>query len=202
MSLFTDVQYTFEQKRLSVGDVYEIKDRAQNLVCRVKSHVGAADIAEKATSVAEYIPVDAIPGLGPIAKMTKRMMAAKLFFETPDGKKLFEILKGKSWKVKNTIFEMKNNDGNVLASISLKAKILGGIQYFLQDPTGNELAKTKGNLTKHNYVITNANGKEIGKIHKKWLKMMKDAYTVDIFDKTLDPLFILAFAVAIDFIEH
>jgi len=84
MPLFEDVQYSFEQKRLSLGDVYEIKNRAGNLICYVKDS-GAVGKGMKVAELATNIPViPEIPELKIAFNQAKKYLLTTLAFQTPD----------------------------------------------------------------------------------------------------------------------
>jgi len=84
----------------------------------------------------------------------------------------------------------------------MKKSLIGKPRYVLEDSEGKELAMVKsGFAVRHDYKIKTPDGKEVGKVHKKWLKVAKDAYEVDISDQTFDPALILSLTVAIDVIE-
>jgi len=189
MGLFSKWQYTVEQKRLPIGeDVYEIKDLDKNLICYVKREKHVAE------HVGKYLL-----GLGD--ELAKHTLAAELWFESPDGQKLLTLSKGKGYK--NIGFELRDPEGNVLGSVQMKKRIIGKPRYVLEDSEGNELAEVKSGLVvRHNFKIKTPKGKEVGKVHQKWLKVMKDAYEVDISDQTFDQALILSLVVAIDVIEN
>ena len=190
MSLFSRWEYTVEQKRTPVGeDVYEIKDLDKNLICYAKRDKGAGELAAKYAGPAR------------LDHMAKQIGAAELWFETPDGQKLLTLSKGKGYR--NVAFEIKDLEGKILGTVQMKKRIVGKPRYVLEDSEGKELAEVKSGLAiRHDYKIKNLDGKEVGKVHKKWLKVMKDAYNVDISDHTFDPVLILSLAIAIDVIEH
>ncbi len=130
----------------------------------------------------------------------KHTQAAELWFETSDGQKILTLSKGKGYR--NVGFEIRDPEGKVLGSVQMKKRFVGSPRYILEDSEGNELAEVKSGLVvRHDYKIKTPDGKEVGKVHKKWLKVAKDAYDVDISDQTFDPTLILSLAVAIDVIE-
>jgi len=190
LSLFTKSEYVVEQKRLPVGeDVYEIKDLDKNLICYVKRKKGEGELAAK------YV------GPAHLDHLMQQTGAAELWFEAPDGKKFLTLSKGKGYR--KVGFEIQDMDGKNLGSILMKKRIVGKPRYVLEDSENNELAEVKSGLVvRHDYKIKSSDGKEVAKVHKKWLKMMKDSYAIEILDKSLDPTLILSLTIAIDLIEH
>ena len=190
LSLFTKSEYVVEQKRLAVGeDVYEIKDLDKNLICYVKRKKGEGELTAKYAGPAH------------LDHLIQQTSAAELWFETSDGRKFLTLSKGKGYR--NVGFEIKDTEGKNLGSILMKKRIVGKPRYVLEDSEGEELAEVKSGLVvRHDYKIKNSNGKEVAKVHKKWLKMMKDSYAIEILDKSLDPTLILSLTIAIDLIEH
>ena len=198
MSLFTKTRYTMEQKRHAMEDIYEIKDLQKKLICIVR-RAGKQAKAEKLAGEAEGL--EDVPSAGFGEKMAKNIAASSLTFETPDGNKFLTLSKGKGYR--NVGFEIRDLKGKVLGSVQMEKRHGGKPRYVLEDSDGNEFAEVKSGLAlRHDFKIITADGKEIGKVHKKWPKFKKDAYAVEISDQTFDPSLVLSLAVAIDVIEN
>ena len=170
-----------------MGYIYEIKDLKRKLICIVRQ-AGKQAKAENLAGAAE--------GLADVP-----FTASTLTFETPDGNKFLTLSKGKGHE--NAGFEIWDLKGKFLGSVQMEKHRVGKPRYVLEDSEGNELAEVKSALAaRYDFKIKTADGKEVAKVHKKWLKFMKDAYTVDISDRKFDPTLVLSLAVAIDVIEH
>lgn len=197
-SIFSKRQYSLEQKVLSIGDVYEIKDREGNLLCTVKRSKVQSGAENVGSLVGGLLGANTRGG----ANLLKRAAPTNLSFETPDGKKILEIKKGKGWK--NIPFEINDDLGKLLGSILMKQPFIGNPYYVLKDSQGQEVATAKGKFMRYDFKVTTTRGQEVAKIHKKWASELKskDAYGVDITDQTFDATLVLSLVLAVDVVEH
>jgi len=118
-------------------------------------------------------------------------------FETPDGARLGEM-KGKVLTVRPT-FEIYDLQG-LVAVVKKKILKLIGSEWWLEDASGKEVARIKGNITEHEFSMLSSSGTEIARIHKKWVSI-RDSYGIEILSKELDPYIIVAYAIAMDHAE-
>jgi uncharacterized protein YxjI len=118
----------------------------------------------------------------------------QFYFETPDGGRLGEM-RGKVLTVRPT-FEIY--DAQSLVGV-VKKKILKliGSEWWLEDASGTEVARIKGNITEHNFSIQSPSGTEIAQIHKKWVSV-RDSYGIEILSQELNPYLVVAYAIAMD----
>jgi uncharacterized protein YxjI len=121
----------------------------------------------------------------------------QFYFETPDGARLGEM-NGKVLTVRPT-FEIYNPQG-LVAVVKKKILKLIGSEWWLEDASGNEVARIKGNITEHEFSIQSSSGTEIARIHKKWVSI-RDSYGIEILGTELDPYVIIAYAIAMDHAE-
>jgi len=119
----------------------------------------------------------------------------KFWFETPDGTKLGEV-HGLMLTVRPT-FEIYDAQGTILAIVQKKILKILGSEWWLEDTAGQEIARIKGNIVQHNFVIQSPTGTQIAKIHKKWVTV-RGSYGIDIFTRDVDPYIIIAYAIAMD----
>jgi len=126
-------------------------------------------------------------------------MGPKFWFEDNAGVHLGEI-DGKVITIHNE-YEIKDKDGQLKARIKKKILKLFGSEWWMEDPQGQQIAKAKGDFTRHDYQILAPDGSTIAKIHKKWVSI-RDSYCIDISRQDFDPLLILGYAVAMDHVEQ
>jgi len=139
---------------------------------------------------------------GNLLAYVKRKMASigpKFWFETPDGSRLGEV-NGKVLTVRPT-FEIYDTQGKLLAVVKKKVLKLLGSEWWLEDSSGQEIARIKGNITEHEFTIQSPSGDPIAQIHKKWVSV-RDSYGVEILNSELDPYVVLAYAIAMDHVEY
>ena len=139
---------------------------------------------------------------GNLLAYVKKKMASigpSFWFETPDGSRLGEV-HGKVLAVRPT-FEIYDTQGKLLAVVKKKVLKLLGSEWWLEDSSGQEVARIKGNITEHEFTIQSPSESPIAQIHKKWVSM-RDSYGVEIVDAVLDPYVILAYVVAMDHVEY
>jgi uncharacterized protein YxjI len=98
-------------------------------------------------------------------------------------------------------YEIKDRDGQLKARIKKEFLKLFGSEWWMEDPEGQQLAKAEGEFAGHNYQILAPDGSLIAEIHRKWVSM-RDSYGIEISGQSLDPLLILSYTIAMDFVEH
>jgi uncharacterized protein YxjI len=139
---------------------------------------------------------------GNLLAYVKRKMASigpKFWFETPDGSRLGEV-NGKVLTVRPT-FEIYDAQAKLVGVVKKKVLKLLGSEWWLEDGSGQEIARIKGNVTEHDFTIQSPSGDPIAQIHKKWVSV-RDSYGVEVLNSTLDPYVVLAYAIAMDHVEY
>jgi uncharacterized protein YxjI len=104
-------------------------------------------------------------------------------------------MRGKVLTVRPT-FEIY--DAQALVAV-VKKKILKliGSEWWLQDGSGTEIARIKGNITEHDFSIQSPSGTEIALINKKWVSV-RDSYGIEILSQEVNPYVVVAYAIAMD----
>lgn len=123
----------------------------------------------------------------------------KFWFETPDGTRLGEI-HGKALAFRPT-FEIYDQQGKLLATVKKKIAKLLGSEWWMEAPSGNEIAKINGNIVAHDYMIESPSKTPIAQIHKKWVSI-RDSYGIQILNPSISPYLIISYAIAMDHVEH
>ncbi|NWG11523.1 LURP-one-related family protein [Candidatus Bathyarchaeota archaeon] len=126
-------------------------------------------------------------------------LGPKFWFEDNNGAHLGEI-DGKVVTVHNE-YEIKDQDGQVKAKVKKKILKLFGSEWWLEDSEGHEIARIEGNLVHHTYDIVAHDKTKIAKVHRNWVTI-QDEYCVEIVKPDFNPMLALAFAVAMDNVEH
>jgi len=72
-----------------------------------------------------------------------------------------------------------------------------GEQWWMENSSGQEIAKVKGNIFEHDYYIQDMSGQPIAQIHKKWISV-RDSYGVEIFNQSFDPYLVLSYCISLD----
>jgi len=121
----------------------------------------------------------------------------QFYFETPDGNRLGEM-RGKVLTVRPT-FEIYDAQ-SLVAVVKKKILKLLGSEWWLEDSSGTEIARIKGNITEHNFSIQSPSATEIAQINKKWVSV-RDSYGIEILSEELTPYVIIAYAIAMDHAE-
>jgi uncharacterized protein YxjI len=121
------------------------------------------------------------------------------WFETPNGSRFGEM-HGKVLAVRPT-FEIYDAQSALLGVVKKKVLKLIGSEWWLENSSGQEVARIKGNLTEHDFTIQSPTGAIIAQIHKKWASV-RDSYGVEITSQDLDPYVILAYSIAMDNVEY
>jgi uncharacterized protein YxjI len=136
-----------------------------------------------------------------LAYVKKKMVSLgpNFWFESPDGTRLGEV-KGKVVAVRPT-FEIYDTQGQLVAVVKKKVLKLLGSEWWLENASGQEVARIKGNITVHDFTIQSPAGAALAQIHKKWVSV-RDSYGVEILSSDLDPYTILAYAIAMDHVEY
>ncbi len=119
----------------------------------------------------------------------------KFWYETPDGQKVGEI-HGKVLTVRPT-FEIYNVQNQLVAQVKKQLLKLIGEAWWMEDPSGNRIAKIKGNIWEHDYVVQDMSGAPIAQIHKKWVTV-RDSYSLEMLNPNFDPYLILSYAISLD----
>jgi uncharacterized protein YxjI len=107
-------------------------------------------------------------------------------------------MRGKVLTVRPT-FEIYDSQG-LLAVVKKKMLKLLGSEWWLEDNSGNEIARIKGNITEHNFVVQSPSGSEIAQVHKKWVSI-RDSYGIEILGQDITPYIIVAYVIAMDHAE-
>jgi uncharacterized protein YxjI len=131
-----------------------------------------------------------------LAYVKKKLVSwgPQFYFETLDAARFGEM-KGKVLTVRPT-FEIYDNQG-LVAVVKKKVLKLFGSEWWLQNSTGREIARIKGNITAHEFSIQSPSGTPVALIHKKWVSI-RDSYGIEIQNEEVDPYVIIAYAIAMD----
>ena len=119
----------------------------------------------------------------------------KFWYESTNGEKLGEI-HGKVLAIRPT-FEIYNSQGQLVAQVKKKILKLIGEAWWMENSSGQEIAKIKGNVWEHDYYIQDTSGQPIAQIHKKWVSV-RDSYNVEILNSAMDPYLVLSYAISLD----
>src|SRR5436190_13869826 len=119
----------------------------------------------------------------------------KFWYESTNGEKLGEI-HGKVLAIRPT-FEIYNSQGQLVAQVKKKILKLIGEAWWMENSSGQEIAKIKGNVWEHDYYIQDTSGQPIAQIHKKWVSV-RDSYNVEILNPAMDPYLVLSYAISLD----
>jgi uncharacterized protein YxjI len=122
----------------------------------------------------------------------------KFWYEATDGTRLGEI-HGKVIAIRPT-FEIYNAQGQLQAVIKKKILQLIGSQWWMENASGQEIAKVHGNILEHDYKVQTTDGSPIAQIHKKWVSV-RDSYCVEIQNPSFDPYLVLSYAISMDHAE-
>lgn len=136
-----------------------------------------------------------------LAYVKKKIVSVgpNFWFESPNGARLGEV-KGKVIAVRPT-FEIYDTQGQLLAVVKKKIMKLLGSEWWLENSSGQEVARIKGNITEHDFTIQSPTGTPLAQINKKWVSV-RDSYGVEILSSDLDSYVILAYAIAMDHVEY
>ncbi len=119
----------------------------------------------------------------------------KFWYESTDGQRLGEI-HGKILALRPT-FEIYDAQGQLQAQVKKKIMKLIGEEWWMENASGQEIARIKGNVWEHDYRIQDPSGQMIAQIHKKWISV-RDSYCVEILNPSFDPYLVLSYAIAMD----
>ena len=75
-----------------------------------------------------------------------------------------------------------------------------GSEWWLEDNSGNEVARIKGNITEHDFTVQSPSGSRIAQVHKKWVSI-RDSYGIEVFSQDVTPYVIVAYVIAMDHAE-
>ncbi len=104
-------------------------------------------------------------------------------------------MRGKVLTIRPT-FEIYDTQG-LVAVVKKKILKLLGSEWWLEDASGKEVARIKGNITEHNFSIQSPSGNQVALIHKKWVSV-RDSYGIEVLSQELNPYVIIAYAIAMD----
>jgi uncharacterized protein YxjI len=94
-------------------------------------------------------------------------------------------------------FTMTDSAGQRCVLVSMDRGLMGGMTATAMSPDGRPLLQTSGNLLRHNFVIKDAGGADLAKVHEAWVAV-RDTYNVDMLG-SVDPIYPLVFTILIDF---
>src|SRR2546429_6297036 len=102
-----------------------------------------------------------------LAYVKKQMVSfgPTFWYESTNGEKLGEI-HGKVLAIRPT-FEIYNPQGQLVAQVKKKILKLIGEAWWMENSSGQEIAKIKGNVWEHDYYIQDTSGQPTAPIHKK-----------------------------------
>ncbi len=119
----------------------------------------------------------------------------KFWYENTGGQRLGEV-HGKILAIRPT-FEIYDGQGQLRAQVKKKIMKLIGSEWWMEDSSGQEIARIKGNVWEHDYFIQDPSGQAIAQIHKKWVSV-RDSYCLEILNPAFDPYLLLSYAIAMD----
>jgi uncharacterized protein YxjI len=122
----------------------------------------------------------------------------RFWYEGTDGTRFGEI-HGKVLAIRPT-FEIYNAQGQLQAQIKKKILNLIGSQWWMENSSGQEIAKVHGNILEHDYKVQSTDGQQIAQIHKKWVSV-RDSYCVEIQNPSFDPFLVVSYAISMDHAE-
>ena len=94
-------------------------------------------------------------------------------------------------------FTLVDSQGRPYVVVNLERSLIGGIKAAAVDPNGQPMLSTSGNLLRHNFMITDAQGHDQAKVHEAWVAV-RDTYNVDMLGD-MNPLYPLVFTIMLDF---
>lgn len=135
-----------------------------------------------------------------IAYVKKQLVSfgPKFWYESTDGRRLGEI-HGKVVAIRPT-FEIYDAEGQLRAQVKKKIVKLIGSEWWMEDASGQEIARIQGNLWEHDYYIQEPSGSAVAQIHKRWVSV-RDSYNVEMLNPTFDPYLAISYAIAMDHAE-
>ena len=94
-------------------------------------------------------------------------------------------------------FTLVDSQGQPRVVVNLERSAIGGIKAAALDPSGQPMLSTSGNLLRHNFMIRDAQGRDLAKVHEAWVAV-RDTYNVDMLGE-MNPLYPLVFTIMLDF---
>src|SRR6266852_8745596 len=122
----------------------------------------------------------------------------RFWYEAPNGSRLGEI-HGKILTIRPT-FEIYDGQGQLRAVVKKKLVNLIGENWWMENDSGQEIAKVHGNIWEHDYNVQAPDGGHIAQIHKKWVSV-RDSYCVEVQNPSFDPYLVLSYAISMDHAE-
>lgn len=119
----------------------------------------------------------------------------KFWYEGTSQERLGEI-HGKVLAIRPT-FEIYDAQAQMVAQVKKKILTVFGEQWWMENASGQEIAKVKGNIFEHDYHIQDMSGQAIAQIHKKWVSV-RDSYGVEILNPSFDPYLVLSYCISLD----
>ncbi len=98
-------------------------------------------------------------------------------------------------------YQVKNDNGQLVAKVKKKILKLFGTEWWLEDAEGHEVARIKGNVVHHTYDMVASDKSVVAKVHRNWVTV-SDEYCVEVVKQDFSSFLVLAFAVALDNVEH
>ncbi len=114
-----------------------------------------------------------------LAYVNQQLMSfgPRFWYEAPNGSRLGEI-HGKILAIRPT-FEIYDGQSQLRAVVKRKLVNLIGENWWMENASGQEIAKVHGNIWEHDYNVQAPDGGRIAQIHKKWVSV-RDSYCVDL----------------------
>ena len=135
-----------------------------------------------------------------LAYVNQQLMSfgPRFWYEAPNGSRLGEI-HGKILAIRPT-FEIYDGQSQLRAVVKRKLVNLIGENWWMENASGQEIAKVHGNIWEHDYNVQAPDGGRIAQIHKKWVSV-RDSYCVEIQNPSFDPYLVLSYAISLDHSE-
>lgn len=179
---------------MSTGPVYGSPNYASRIVPQFSGSIYT--IEQKILSIRDTFGIkDQNGNLLAYVKKEFVSFGPKFWFESPTGEHLGQI-HGKVLTIRPT-FEIYDNQGQLRAQVKKKLMKLFGETWWMEDASGNEIAKINGKILEHDYYMQDMNGQAIAQIHKKWVSV-RDSYNLQMLNPSFDPYLALAYAISLD----
>ena len=157
---------------------FMVKERVRMLRLTDKFDIFDPDTGEQIAYAKEEPP-----GLATIGRLLFKKQSLPNcinFYElgTPDNEATAEriLTMSKGFSFFRSHFHLSTDDGRDLGSLRSKVfTIGGGLKIFA--PSGDELADLSGNFIGWDFSLSTSNGREIGRITKKWAGGVKEFFT-------------------------
>ncbi len=179
-------RFLVQHQLLSLGHSYRVMDAEKRHLFTVEGHAGQNVSANLLGGLA---------GGGYLGRLATRSLGMTYTLSDARGGQHGTVVK--EGGANASTFTLTDARGQRRVVITLERGLMGGMTAKAIDPSGQPLFQTSGNLLRHNFVIKDAQGRELVKVHEAWVAV-RDTYNVDLLGP-IDPLYPLVFTILIDF---